>query len=143
LSDAEANKALVRRFFNEAWNGGSVELLAELVASDYAIHSNLDTEVFGPDGLRAAITEQRTAFPDLETTIEDIVAEGDRVAVRAVDRGTFERPFMGMEPTGRRFAITWIDIFRIEDGKLAEAWLELDVAEFQRQLAGSDQPGAI
>ena len=50
---------------------------------------------------------------------------------------------MGMEPTGRRFAITWIDIFRIEDGKLAEAWLELDVAEFQRQLAGSDQPGAI
>ena len=136
MSDPEANKALVRRFFDEAWNQGRVEILDEIVAADYTSHNKLDVEVHGPDGLRAAITDQRASFPDLVTTIEDMIAEGDRVAVRAVDRGTFEHEFLGMEPTGRRFEITWIDIFRIEDGKLAEAWLELDFGDFRQQLTG-------
>jgi steroid delta-isomerase-like uncharacterized protein len=136
VDDPEANKAIVRRFFDEAWNQGRTEILNEIVAPDYASHNKLDVEVLGPEGLREAITDQRTSFPDLETTIEDLFAEGDRVVVRAVDRGTFEQPFLGMEPTGRRFEITWIDIFRIEDGKLAEAWLEMDVGEFRNQLAG-------
>ena len=136
MSDPEANKALVRRFFDEAWNQGRTEILDEIVAPDYASHNKLDVEVLGPEGLREAITDQRTSFPDLETTIEDIFAEGDRVVVRAVDRGTFEHPFLGMEPTGRSFEITWIDIFRIEGGMLAEAWLEMDVGEFRTQLTG-------
>ena len=136
MSDPEANKALVRRFFDEAWNQGRVEILDEILTPDYTSHNKLEIEVLGPEGLRTAILDQRRAFPDLTTTIEDLIAEGDRVAVRAVDRGTFDGPFLGMEPTGRTFEITWIDFFRIEDGRLAEAWLELDVGDFRRQLIG-------
>ena len=136
MSTAEANRSLVRRFFDEAWNQGRVEILDEIVTPGYTSHNKLDTEVLGPEGLRDAIAEQRASFPDRETTIEDMIAEGDRVAVRAVDRGTFEHAFREIEPTGRRFEITWIDIFRVEDGKLAEAWMELDAGEFHRQLTG-------
>ena len=132
--NAEANKALVRRFFAEVWSKGRTELAKEMVADGYVSHNKLEIEVMGPAGIQRAVTEQRSAFPDLETTIEDLIAEADKVVVRATDRGTFTGAFMGMTPTGNRFTVTWIDIFRIEDGKLREAWLEIDTADFRRQL---------
>ena len=63
-----------------------------------------------------------------------MIAEADKVVVRATDRGTFTGPFMGMAPTGNRFTVTWIDIFRIHYGQLQEDWLEIDTADFCRQL---------
>ncbi len=135
VGDSARNKELVQRFFDEVWNGGNVAL-DELVAEGYTSHNKLEIEVLGPAGIKAAVLAQRTAFPDLHTTIEDLVAEGDKVVVRATDRGTFRAPFRGIEPTGKAFTITWIDIFRVQDGKLQEAWLEVDIADFKRQLAG-------
>jgi predicted ester cyclase len=139
--DPERNKAIVRRFFDEVWNRGNVALADDLVAETYTSHNKLEIEVLGPIGIKAAVLEQRAAFPDLRTTIEDLVAEGDRVVVRATDRGTFRGPFRGMEPTGNTFTITWIDIFRVEGGQLQEAWLEIDTADFRRQLTGGREHG--
>jgi steroid delta-isomerase-like uncharacterized protein len=136
-STETANKELVGRFFDQVWNQGRVELVEQFVAADYASHNKLGIEVLGPEGLRQVVIAQRSAFPDLVTQIEDLIAEADKVVVRAIDRGTFLNPFMGISPTGNRFAITWIDIFRIQDGALKEAWLEIDSADFRSQLLGN------
>jgi steroid delta-isomerase-like uncharacterized protein len=108
----------------------------ELVAPGYTSHNGLGIEVLGPQGIKAAAVAQRTAFPDLHTVIDDMVAEDNMVVVRGHDTGTHVGTFLGLPGTGRRFHVTWIDIFRVEDGKLAEAWLEIDVGAFRRQLGG-------
>jgi len=131
------NKRLVARFLDEVYNRGNLAVADELVADDYTSHNQLQIEVLGPEGIKAAARAQRAAFPDQETIIDEIIAEGDLVAVRARDRGTHSgAAFAGIEPRGNRFEITWIDIFRVRDGELREAWLEINVAEFRRQLSG-------
>jgi steroid delta-isomerase-like uncharacterized protein len=135
--NADANKALVRRLFDEVYNQGRVEAADELIAQGYISHNRLELEVLGPEGIKHAARTQRAAFPDQVSVIEDLIAEGDKVVVRGRDAGTHSGgPFMGIPASGRRFEITWIDIFRVEDGKLAEAWLEIDTEEFRRQLGG-------
>jgi steroid delta-isomerase-like uncharacterized protein len=132
-----ANKSLVSRFLDEVYNKGNYDFADTAVAADYISHNELSIEVLGPDGIKRAALAQRTAFPDLVTSIDDLIAEGDKVVVRGHDTGTHQGPFMGIPPRGNRFTITWIDIFRIQDGKLAEAWLETNVASFRRQLGAS------
>ena len=130
----EQNKQLVSRFFEEVYNKGNYAFADSVVAADYKSHNRLGFEVLGPEGIKKAARAQRDAFPDQRSEILDLVAEGDKVVVRGRDTGTFTAPFMGIEPSGRRIDITWIDIFRIENGKLKEAWLEIDAGEFKRQL---------
>ena len=130
----EENKALVRRFLDEVYNKGNYAVADELVAPEYASHNELSIEVLGPQGIKRAALLQRTAFPDIVTTIDDLVAEDDKVTVRGHDEGTHMGPFMGLPATGLRFSITWIDIFRIHNGKLVEAWLEMNVESFRKQL---------
>jgi steroid delta-isomerase-like uncharacterized protein len=132
-----ANKSLVSRFLDEVYNKGNYDFADAAVATDYISHNELSIEVLGPDGIKRAALAQRTAFPDLVTSIDDLIAEGDKVVVRGHDTGTHQGPFMGIPPSGKRFTITWIDIFRIQDGKLAEAWLETNVASFRRQLGAT------
>jgi predicted ester cyclase len=132
---AEANAALVRRLFDEVYNAGRYDVADELIAEAYVSHNRLHLEVLGPEGIKAAARMQRRAFPDQVTIIDDLIAQGDRVAVRGRDVGTHTgEPFAGIEATGKRFEITWIDIFRVEDDRLVEAWLEIDVGDFRRQL---------
>jgi steroid delta-isomerase-like uncharacterized protein len=131
----EENKLLLRRFFEEVYDKGNLTVADELVAEDYISHNELDIQVLGPEGIKRAAAMQRNAFPNLRTTIEDLIAEGDKVVVRGTDTGTHTgAEFMGIPAKGRRFTLTWIDIFRIEDGKLVEAWLETNVESFKRQL---------
>lgn len=107
------------------------------MAPDYTSHNQLSIEVHGPEGIKATARAQRAAFPDQETIIDELIAEGDKVVVRGRDRGTHTgTAFAGIEARGRRFEITWINIFRVEGGKLREAWLEIDVEGFRRQLRG-------
>lgn len=134
----DENKGLVRRLFDEVYNQGRYDVADELIAEGYVSHNKLSIEVLGPGGIKHAARLQREAFPDLHSALDDVIAEGDRVVVRGRDTGTHSgEPFMGIPPSGRRFEITWIDIFRIEEGRLAEAWLEIDGDDFRRQLTGS------
>jgi predicted ester cyclase len=135
--DIEANKRLVRRLFDEVYNQGLYDVADELIAEAYVSHNKLALEVLGPAGIKQAARIQREAFPDQVSYIQDLIAEGDKVVVRGLDAGTHTgAPFMGIPASGRRFEITWIDIFRIENGKLIEAWLEVDTTDFRRQLSG-------
>jgi predicted ester cyclase len=129
-------KALIRRFFDEVNNRGNLAVADEVVADASRSHNGPGIEVLGPAGAKAVANAQRAAFPDQDSTINDLILEGDKVVVRGHDIGTHVGTFMGPPGTGRHFHITWIDIFRVENGKLAEAWLEIDVGAFRRQFGG-------
>ena len=123
----EYNKVIVRRFFEEVFNQRNIVLVDELVSPGFFNH-NSSIQVRGAEGVKRGIKAQFEAFPDIHTAIEDIIAEGEKVVVRARDR--FTQP-----SDGKPVELTWIEIIRLEDGKLAEAWVEADMSPI-RQLSG-------
>ena len=126
----EENKAIVRRFV-EAYNKENLDLLDDLLAPDYFDHTNQ----VGPEGLKQLIGMAFKAFPDYHETIEDIIAEGDKVWIRvSVNTGTHTGEFMGLAPTGKKLTIEMVDIFRVVDGKIVEYWDVTDRLDFLRQL---------
>jgi steroid delta-isomerase-like uncharacterized protein len=132
MSTAE-NIMLVHRFFEELWNQGNLDAADELLASGH-VHHFSDEDIIGPEGLKSLVTWLRTAFPDNHTSIDDVVAEGDKVVVRFTNRGTHQGEGMGIPPTGKRVVYTGIDIFRIEDGRIVERWGEVDGLGLGQQL---------
>ncbi|HVP20901.1 MAG TPA: ester cyclase [Anaerolineaceae bacterium] len=115
----KSNKARVSRFFDEVFNQRNVALVDELVSPNFVNH-NASIQVRGIEGVKRAVIAQLSAFPDIHTTIEDIIAEGDKVVARGRDHFT-------QQPDGRPVELTWIEILRLENGKLAEAWVEADM----------------
>ena len=103
----EQNKALARRYIEDAWNQADASAMDQLVAGDYAIHDPGTPGRTGtPVGEKQVHAMYRTVFPDLRLVIEDLIAEGDRVAVRWRGSGTHRGPLMGIAPTGRSMSIT-------------------------------------
>jgi steroid delta-isomerase-like uncharacterized protein len=133
MSDDEL-RAAVRRFFDEVWNKGNVGETEAFLAPEFVSHNTLDVRIVGPGEYGGAVTDYRTAFPDLHTTLEDVLVDGDRVVVRGTDRGTHRGDFMGIPASGHEVTTTWIEIFRMKNGKAAEGWLELDSASLRNQL---------
>jgi predicted ester cyclase len=125
----EDNKALMRRFFDELYNRDNLAIWQELVSPDQPVHRTFDAP--GP-------LEMRRAFPDGQVTVDDQVAEGDKVVTRLTFRGThqgeFATPFGTFAPSGKQLTFTWISINRIHGGKIAESWVEGDALGLLRQL---------
>ncbi len=132
----ESNKALVRRVIEEIYNQGHYDVADELIAPDYLSHHGAGREIVGAAGVKQSARVQRSTFPDLHSFVDDLVAEGDKVVVRGRDRVTHVTEFMGYPPTGRTFDITWMQIIRVEDGKLVESWWEMDMEQFRKHLSG-------
>jgi steroid delta-isomerase-like uncharacterized protein len=130
----EHNKAIARQFFEEAYNTGNIGLLEQLLAPTYVDHKAPPGTPSGPEGIAHVITMFRQAFPDLRFTIEDQVAEGDKVATRYTFRGTQQGELMGIPPTGKQVSIGGISIYRITDGKMQQAWIEYDMLGLLQQL---------
>ena len=126
----EANKSIIRRRVEEIWNQGDLAIADELIADDYLSNG----QTIGREGYKQFVAGVRAAFPDLRLTLDDLVAEGDRVAVRYTGRGTHAGAFMGIPPTGKRVTFTGIDLFRIAHGRMAEEWLMFDQLGLLRQL---------
>ena len=128
------NEAIVRRAV-AAFNRGDLDAVDELFAEDYVDHDRYRSGLPpGPAGVKQAWQMFRCAFPDLQATIADLVAEGDRVAVRGVIRGTHGGELMGIPATGRQVTVTLIDVNRIADGRLVERWAEADTFGLLGQL---------
>ena len=125
----EKNKAIVRGFI-EAYNDRKLDLIDNFVSSDYVDHSNH----VGREGLKQLIAMGLNAFPDWHETIEDIIAEGDKVWVRLTYTGTHKGEFMGLAPTGKKITSKAVDIYRVVDGKLAEYWNVTDNINIFKQV---------
>jgi steroid delta-isomerase-like uncharacterized protein len=132
---AESNKALSRRLLEEAFNAGNIDVIDELVTTDFVNHdAALPEPMVGPDAAKATISGYRTAFPDLRITIEEQIADDQGVATRWSANGTHEGDLMGMAPTGKQATVTGITIDRIVDGRIAESWTNWDTLGMLQQL---------
>ncbi len=132
---AEENKAVVRRELEEIFNHtGNLDAADEVYTPDYIGHQPAPDDIQGVEGAKQFAAIFRRAFPDLRTTVEDQIAEGDKVVTRWMARGTHEGEFVGIAPTGNQVEITGITISRIANGKVAEDWTEYDALGMMEQL---------
>jgi steroid delta-isomerase-like uncharacterized protein len=135
----EDNKALARRAY-EVLNQRDLALVDELCAPDIVDH-NASMTIQGLEALKQFLSMYLTASPDLYFTIEDQVAEGDKVVTRYTARGTHLGPFMGIPPTGKHVIVTGIGIIRVANGKIVEEWANGDNLGLLQQIGVVPMPG--
>src|SRR5690348_18503701 len=122
---AADNKALVRRLYEEVFNQRNLALVDELCTTTHVFH-NPPTTLHGPEEFKQFLSLYLMAFPDARFTVEDELAEGDRVASRSTLCGTHQAEYMGIPPTGKPATVTGIAIDRNTDGQYADDWLNFD-----------------
>ncbi|HEX5368983.1 MAG TPA: ester cyclase [Dehalococcoidia bacterium] len=132
--ETERNKAVYSRFIQEVFNEGHFDAFSELLAPDYTIEDAPPGAAPGAEGVKQVVKMFRGAFPDLQITLDELVAESDSVAARSTLRGTHRGAFMGIEPTGRSVAITTLTLVHLKDGRLVASWVKNDIAALMRQL---------
>ncbi len=130
----KANKMLSRRIIEEAWNQHQPQALDNFYADEYVNHKPSGGVTPDREGLRQWITACVTAFPDLSLTIEELIAEGDKVATHWMARGTHQGIFMGVTPSGRQVSVRGITIARIEGDQVVEEWSSSDELGMLQQL---------
>jgi steroid delta-isomerase-like uncharacterized protein len=138
----EENKAIVRQMVEEIFNQGDMSRADELLAPDFVEHEELPPGIPpGPEAPKQMFTMLHTAFPDFKATINDIIAEGDKVVVYMTWTGTQRGEFMGIPPTGKSISIGVLDILRIAGGQVAEHWGLMDRMAMMEQLGVIPAPG--
>lgn len=141
----EENKDLVRRLLEEAFGGGDLDVLDEVLAEDFVAHAPAEPghepETQDRDRVAEEIERAHEGLADLRFTIDEAVAEGDLVAVRSTATGVHEGEFMGAPPTGEEVQFRAMNFFRIEDGEIAEDWALWDAFGLMGQL-GVEPPGS-
>jgi steroid delta-isomerase-like uncharacterized protein len=131
---AEESKATMRRYLG-VFEQGNIDLLDELLAPDYTNHSPATPDLpTGPEGVKAVVSMFRSAMPDLRVVVEDMIAEGDKVATRYTLEGTHEGELFGVPPTGQRLSNKSITVERVSGGKIREHWRVSDELGLMQQL---------
>src|SRR5581483_9831328 len=146
MSSPEEAKEIIRRWNEEGWSGGKYDLAYEIISPEMKVHGAGGQAVgMGPDGLIDLIRTWRTAFPDGRMEIDDLIVDGDTVAIRNTWHGTHEAEFYGIPATGKRVAVTSVGIDRVRDGKVTEGWGELDMVGMMQQMGALPLvgPGAV
>lgn len=126
--------SLVRRYVDEVLNAGNLELLDEMLSPDYKRYLTPTSAPLTPQLQKQRLAGLRAAFPDIHLTMEDIIAEGDRIAFRGALRGTHQGTFQGIPPTGKQVTVFAYDLVRIENGKFCEHWGGPDLLNALLQL---------
>jgi steroid delta-isomerase-like uncharacterized protein len=130
----EANKLLVRRYYEELWNCWDFALADELIAEGIAFRGSLGQSVQGREGFKEYVRAVHRAFPDFHNQVEELVAEGDRVVARLSYTGTHTGELFGIAPTGRRVSYAGVALFGIVSGQIAEGWVLGDLHGLIGQL---------
>lgn len=130
----EQNKSIVRRWIEEGWNKHNPAAVDQFYAPNYVQHDAGRPPLQGREGLKQYVGMFLTAFPDLHFTIDDLIADGDKVVWRFSSTGTNEGSFMGISATGKRGGGTGIVIFRLADSQIAEGWVNYDALGLLQQL---------
>ena len=131
---SEENKALYRRFVDEVINHKNTDALSDLMAVDMVDHNLMPGQAPGLEGMQTLMTMSLGAFPDLHSTIDVLIAEGDLVAGRMTTTGTHTGDFMGIPATGKQVKFTETHIVRIANGKAVEHWGNSDDMGMMQQL---------
>ena len=129
-----ANKEVVRRFTEELWGRGDLRVAEEVLAADLVEHNPLPGQGPAREGHKAIVAAFRAAFPDLRVRADELLCEGDKVALRWTAEGTHTGELMGTSATGRRVRLSGIEILRLEDGLIVERWAEDNGLSVMRQL---------
>jgi steroid delta-isomerase-like uncharacterized protein len=141
----DENKAIVDRILSEFWLGGNVGVLDELLASDCSNHEQSNPELRGKEACKQWANDVRLAnrqgFPDFNITVEDVVAEDDKVVKRFVFSGTHTGEFAGIPPTGKQVTMRGIALYRLARGKVSEIYWNYDVFGLLQQLGAIPAPG--
>ncbi|MEP6635522.1 MAG: ester cyclase [Acidobacteriota bacterium] len=134
---SDENKALLRRWFEEVWNKGREGAIDEMFAVDGIAHGLADEggqPLKGAAGFKPFFRKFRSAFPDIEVIVEDVISEGDKVAARCTVRGKHQSDTLGFAATQRPMEISGIAMTRIRDGRIVEAWNNFDFMSMFQQL---------
>ena len=143
MSTSQEAKAIIRRWNDEGWSGGKYELAHEIISPVMTVHGAGGQAVgMGPDGLIDLIKTWRTSFPDGKMSIDDIIVEGDLVAIRNTWHGTQKESFYGIPASGKWVDVTSIGIDRVVNGQVAEGWGELDMIGMMQQLGAMPMVGS-
>ena len=130
----KADIAIVRKFFEVGPSTGDIVAADALLHPEFSLHTPLPTSGPGIEAMNNVIITCRAAFHGLQVTVDDIMAEGDKVTARFTARGVHNGEFMGLPATGKGITMTGIEIFRIKDGKIAELWGEANLMGLMQQL---------
>jgi steroid delta-isomerase-like uncharacterized protein len=133
-SSLEQNKALMRSYIEEAWNKGDLDFIDKNFSADFVGHGAFRGQPTNRDGVKSVISTIRNAIPDLHITIEDMLAEDDKVALRDVAKGTHKGDLMGAKATGNKISVSETGVVRVKDGKVVEAWANRDDLGFFQQI---------
>jgi len=138
----EQNKAMARQMIEDIFSRGDLSRVDEYLAPDFVEREELPPGLpGGREGVKQLTAILRSAFPDFKATIDDLVAEGDKVVIRHTWTGTHRGEFMGVPPTGKSVSFGVIDIIRIAGGKVVEHWGLMDSMSLMQQLGASPPPG--
>ena len=141
----DENKAIVQRILKEFWIDGNVAVLDELLASDCINHEQSSPELRGKQACEQWANDvrlvNRQGFPDFDITLEDIVAEGDKVVKRWAFEGTHSGEFAGIPPTGKKITMRGITLYRLAQGRISEMYWNYDVFGLLQQLGAIPAPG--
>lgn len=130
----EQNKALYRRWFEEVVSRGDLDLADELLAPGYVLHFPGAPAPVDREGHTGLVQMFRAGFPDWVETVDDVIAERNRVVIRVTGHGTHDGDFQGIPPTGRQVTATGVGIARIENSRIAESWAAYDALGLMQQL---------
>ncbi len=137
----EQNKAVARQLVEEVFNRGNMSKIDEFMAPDFIEREELPPGIpRDREGVKMLTTMLRSAFPDFKATIDDLLAEGDKVVIRQTWSGTHKGEFMGIPPTGRSVSFGVIDVIRFSGGKVVEHWGLMDSMSLMQQLGAVPAP---
>jgi steroid delta-isomerase-like uncharacterized protein len=135
----QTNKAIAHRHIEYIWNKGRVDLYEELFAENVVHHENLQAGT-GVEGMKNGRIMVQQAFPDIRHTIEDEIAEGDKVVVRSTVRGTHQGELMGIPATGKQITMSVVAIYRLDSARIVEVWFFFDQLSMMQQLGAIPMP---
>jgi steroid delta-isomerase-like uncharacterized protein len=131
---SDANKTVVRRWFEEVWNQGRVSAIDELASVGSVFHGLGPAPLLGREAFKPVHAAYRAAFPDIHVTVGDVIAEGDQVALRWAATATHRGDGFGIRATGRQVQFAGLGIARVENGQVVECWNAFDEAGMMRQI---------
>ena len=134
------NKALVRRYYEDLWNKWDLTIVDKIISDDFTFRGSLAVTVEGREGFKGYVNLVRSAFPDFHNTVEELIAEADKVVARLTYRGTHRGKLFSVAPTNKRVTYTGVAIFTMSGGQMVDGWVMGDTLGLMQQIGGFPAP---